>query len=434
MKVNNQLLICVNRKVLYNRVWSKPLGELAAELKSTEQILIAKCIELQVPRPMLGYWRAVAKGIAPPVPSLPPYKDKVSINPPKQPDVQRTTEPEGEQALHSGPKSVPQGRPKSPIRSIQGAQLFSATKEILLKSPITQLGYYKPSKRKLLDMNVSDTGMSEAEAFLLKLFVAAEKAGLRIRLADMNESLRRRDITVSEDGSREFLYPSLWKPSNESVICLDSLNVGFSLVEMTEEVPTKQVKGRYVRDEKMIEWFRGKNSGELGYYSRRHIPCGRFRFQLYSPYEPNGWHQVFTQTKKCDLISQIPKMIKAAQSAVPILRKEIQAQKERGEAQRLRIEKQLIEYEKRQVIRRREEAYKDSLNELQGIMTRWAEDIRVRQFFIDAERDIENCDPALQEKLKERLKAARAFMQDETALQRLLKWRTPDERLKGGGD
>ena len=123
-------------------------------------------------------------------------------------------------------------------------------------------------------------------------------------------------------------------------------------------------------------------------------------------------------------------MIKAAQSAVPIIRKEIQAQKERAEAQRKRIELQIIEYDKREVIRRKEEAYKDSVNELQGIMTRWAEDMRVGQFFIDAEKDIENCDPVLQEKLRERLRAAREFMQGETALQRLLKWRTPDERLK----
>ncbi|MFJ5159692.1 hypothetical protein ACIP6T_11015 [Pantoea sp. NPDC088449] len=428
MTISEQIIN--DRQSLHKLIWSEPVQQAAVKLGVTEEFLIAKCIELQIPRPLEGYWRAIAKGIAPPVPSLPRYKDKESFNPPNQPDVQQATEPEGEQPLPSGPKSVPKGRPKSPNRSIQGAQLFSATKEILVKSPITQLGYYKPSKRKLFDVNVSDTGLNDAETFLLNLFAAIEKNGLRIRLAEMSESLRRRDITVSEDGSREFLYPSLWKPSGPSVICIEGLNVGFSLVEMTEEVPVKQVKGRYVRDEKMINWSRGKNSAELDYYSRRHIPCGRFRIQLYSPYEPEGWHQVFTQTKTCGLISQIPKMIKAAQSAVPIMRKEIQEQKERAEAQRKRIELQIIEYEKREVIRRKEEAFKNSVSELQGIMTKWAEDMRVEQFFIDAEKDIANCDPILQEKLRERLKAAKDFMQGETALERLLRWRTPDERLK----
>ncbi|HAU5566857.1 TPA: hypothetical protein JD264_24075 [Serratia fonticola] len=105
------------------------------------------------------------------------------------------------------------------------------------------------------------------------MFAAVEKSGLRIRLAEMNESLCRRDIKVSEDGSPDFVYPSIWKPSNASVISIEGLNVGFSLVEMTENVPTKQVKGRYVRDEKMISWSRGKNSADIGYYSRRQIPC-----------------------------------------------------------------------------------------------------------------------------------------------------------------
>lgn len=279
--------------------------------------------------------------------------------------------------------------------------MFFATKAILLKSQITELDYYKPSKRKLLDVNVSDTGLNDAETFLLKLFAAAEKAGLRVRLAAMNKSLRRRNISVSEDDSRDFLYPSFWRPSNESVICVECLNVGFSLVEVT-----------------------------VGYYSWRHIPCGQFRFQLYSPYEPDGWHQVFTQTKNCGLISQKAQMIKAAQAAVPIMKKEIQSRKERAEAERLRIEQQIIEYEKREAIRLKEEAYKQSVDELYGIMAKWVEDRRVEQFFTDAERDIQSCDPVLKEKLRERLRAAKELMQGETALQLLLKWRTPDERLK----
>ena len=81
----------------------------------------------------------------------------------------------------------------------------------------------------------------------------------------------------------------------------------------------------------------------------------------------------------------------------------------------------MIEYGKREAIRLKEEAYKQSVDELYGIMAEWVEDKRVEQFFIDAERDIQNFGPAMQEKLSERLKAARDFMQGETALQRLLK-------------
>lgn len=54
-------------------------------------------------------------------------------------------------------------------------------------------------------------------------------------------------------------------------------------------------------------------------------------------------------------------------------------------------------------------------------MAKWAEDMRIEQFFRDAEKDIGGCGTALQELPRKRLRAAREFMQGETALQRLLK-------------
>lgn len=112
---------------------------------------------------------------------------------------------QGEQPLSSVSKPAPKGRPKSATRSIHGGQLFFATKEILLKSQITEPGYYKLSKRKLLDVNVSNSGLNDAEAFLLKLFGPAEKDGVRIRLAEMNESSHRSDIMICEDDGLVFL-------------------------------------------------------------------------------------------------------------------------------------------------------------------------------------------------------------------------------------
>ncbi|HAU5566856.1 TPA: hypothetical protein JD264_24070 [Serratia fonticola] len=129
------------REQLYRLVWQKTINEIAFIYRLPLGRVIYKCIELQIPRPLEGYWRAVAKGTAPPVPSLPPFKDKDSILHPKEPAVTLVNAPEIEQPLSSVPKSVPNGRSKSPTLSISGAQLFSATKEILLKSQVTQLGY-----------------------------------------------------------------------------------------------------------------------------------------------------------------------------------------------------------------------------------------------------------------------------------------------------
>ncbi|MDK2634940.1 hypothetical protein QMZ93_16530 [Pantoea stewartii subsp. indologenes] len=419
-----------DRQFLYELVWSKPAKFIAADLKMSESHLIARCIELQIPRPLDGYWRAVAKGNPPAIPPLPPLKAHIRDSIDVQEEVTPQLQIVNEQLASGSYKPALKRRAKSSSHQAQGAKLFFASKEILLKSSVTELGYYKPTKRKLLDVNTSDTGLNIAEAFMLKFFAAAESRGFMVRLAERGDCFRRRDISFAEQGICNYLYLALWRPSGTSIISAEGVSVGFSLVEMTEEVPTKQVKGRYVRDEKLINWSRGKNSTHLGYYSRRHIPSGRFRLQLYSPYESEGWHQVFSQTNTCSLISQIPKIIKAAQAALPVLKKEVQAKKERAVANRLRMEQQMVEYKKREAIRKQEEAHKASVNELHVIMAKWTEDRRVEQFFTDAEKDIERCDASLQEQLRERLRAAKEFLKGETALQRLLKWRTPEERLK----
>lgn len=418
-----------NRQSLHELVWSKPTQLIAADLKMSESHLIARCIELQIPRPLHGYWHAVAKGNPPAIPPLPPLKAHIRDSIDFQEEVTLQLPIVNEQPASGSYKPALKRRAKSSSHPAQGAKLFFASKEILLKSSVTELGFYKPTKRKLLDVNTSDTGLNIAEAFMLKFFAAAESRRFMVRLAERGDCFRRRDITFAEYGTCNYLYPALWRPSGPSIISAEGISVGFSLVEMTEEVPVKEVKGRYVRDERMINWSRGKNSAQLGYYSRRHIPSGRFRLQLYSPYESEGWHQVFSQTKTCSLISQISKIIKSAESALPVLKKEVQAKKERAEANRLRMEQQMVEYKKSEAIRKQEEAHKASVNELHVIMAKWTEDMRVEQFFTDAEKDIKRCDTALQEQLRERLRAAKEFLKRETALQRLLKWRTPEERL-----
>lgn len=282
-------------------------------------VLNSKPPSPQAPKLLDGYWRAIAKGNSPAILSLPPLKAHICDSIEVQEEATPLLPVVNKQLASGSYKPALKRRAKSSSHPAQGTKLFFASKEILLRSSVTELGYYKSTKRKLLDMNTSDTGLNIAEAFMLKFFAAAESRGFRVRLVERGDCFRRRDITFAEHGTCNYLYPALWRPSGPSIISAEGVSVGFSLVEMTEEVPVKEVKGRYVRDKRMINWSRGKNSAQLGYYSRRHIPSGRFRLQLYSPYESEGWHQIFSQTKTCSLISQIPKIIKAAQAALPVL-------------------------------------------------------------------------------------------------------------------
>jgi len=67
----------LERQSLYELVWSKPTKFIATDLNMNESQLITRCVELQIPRPLSGYWRAVAKGNPPSIPPLPPLKTDI---------------------------------------------------------------------------------------------------------------------------------------------------------------------------------------------------------------------------------------------------------------------------------------------------------------------------------------------------------------------
>ncbi|MBZ3672297.1 hypothetical protein JT305_05020 [Salmonella enterica subsp. enterica serovar Senftenberg] len=51
---------------------------------SKEQ-LTKRCAELRIPRPLAGYWKALAKGTAPAVPALPDLKSGKVVKSPEKP-------------------------------------------------------------------------------------------------------------------------------------------------------------------------------------------------------------------------------------------------------------------------------------------------------------------------------------------------------------
>ncbi len=62
-------------------------------------------------------------------------------------------------------------------------------------------------------------------------------------------------------------------------------------------------------------------------------------------------------------------------------------------------------------------------------MVQWAEDKRLEQFFREAELDAASLDEQQKIQVMERLQLVRQFLSGDTAVERLLKWQTPLERL-----
>lgn len=413
-----------DREELYYLVWREPADRIASLYSVSKEQLTKRCAELRIPRPLAGYWKALAKGTAPAVPALPDLKSGKVVKSPR-----KTSQAIPLPTKISSKVAAPAPRKRARTAG-SGYALIADLKTYLPVSSVTKDGYYKPTKKKLLDLNVSETGFDSAIDFLSRFFAALGKQGYWVRLAEGNEGFHCQGIDIKEDPKEGGLrYDSLWRPCSASIICVGDMLFAFNLAEMTEYVPAKEVNGRYIRDETMIRWMREKYDKPFRYVIKHALPTGRFFLQLYSPYSSTNWLVEFRQTKQCGLISQIPKIISAMHEAVPLIKKQLEEARVKTEARRIQWELNEKRYREKERIRREKEAYTASLAELNGIMIQWAEDKRIEQFLRDVEKDVASIDEQQKAQIMERLQLAHQFLLEDTAVERLLKWQTPLERL-----
>ncbi|EBB5685350.1 hypothetical protein QLL71_000968 [Salmonella enterica] len=414
-----------DREELYRLVWREPAERIVSLYNISKEQLTKRCAELLIPRPLAGYWKALAKGTAPAVPALPDLKSgKVEKSP------RKTSQAIPPPTKISSKVAAPAPRKRARAAG-SGYSLIDDLKTYLPVSSVTKDGYYKPTKKKLLDLNVSETAFNSAIEFLSRFFAALGKQGYWVRLAEGNEGLHCQGIDIKENPKEGGLrYDSLWRPCSASIICVGDMLFAFNLAEMTEYVPAKEVNGRYIRDETMFRWMRGKYDKPFRYVIKHALPTGRFFLQLYSPYSSTNWQGEFRQTKQCGLISQIPKIISAMRDAVPLIQKQLEEARVKAEARRIQWEVNEKRYREKERIRREKEAYTASLAELNGIMIQWAEDKRIEQFLRDVEKDVASIDEQQKAQIMERLQLARQFLLVDSAVERLLKWKVPQERLE----
>ncbi|HBU6848291.1 TPA: hypothetical protein MDC14_004123 [Klebsiella pneumoniae] len=405
-----------DREELYRLVWREPAERIASLYNISKEQLTKRCAELRIPRPLAGYWKALAKGTAPAVPALPDLKSgKVEKFP------RKTSQAIPPPTKISSKVAAPAPRKRARAAG-SGYSLIDDLKTYLPVSSVTKDGYYKPTKKKLLDLNVSETGFNSAIDFLSRFFAALGKQGYWVRLAEGNEGLHCQGIDIKEDPKEGGLrYDSLWRPCSASIICVGDMLFAFNLAEMTEYVPAKEINGRYIRDETMVRCMRGKNDKPFRYVVKHTLPTGRFLLQLYSPYSLTFWQVQFRQTKQCGLVSQIPKIISAMHDAVPLIKNQLEEARVKAEAQRIQWELDEKRYREKELIRREKEAYNASLAELKAIMVQWAEDKRIEQFFREAELDAVDFDEQQRLKIMERLQLARQFLSVDKAAERLMK-------------
>lgn len=68
-----------DRETLYHLVWSEPAERITVLYGISTELLAKRCSEMRIPRPLAGYWKALAKGTAPAIPALPALKKSKAV-------------------------------------------------------------------------------------------------------------------------------------------------------------------------------------------------------------------------------------------------------------------------------------------------------------------------------------------------------------------
>lgn len=204
-----------DREELYYLVWREPADRIASLYRVSKEQLTKRCAELRIPRPLAGYWKALAKGTAPAVPALPDLKSGKVEKPPRKIS---STVPSPTRVSSKEAVPAPQKRTRTVGRVYA---LIDDLKTYFLCSSVTKGGYYKPTKKKLLDLNVSETGFDSAIDFLSQFFAALGKQGYWVRLAEGREGFHCQGVNIDEDPKeKSFRYDNLWRPFSASIICV----------------------------------------------------------------------------------------------------------------------------------------------------------------------------------------------------------------------
>lgn len=416
----------ISREELYQLVWCKPMTKVAEQFGVSGSYMARVCAILNVPRPDRGYWAKLEVGKAPPAEPLPEAR----------PGDQLYWSKEGELLPPPKPRRPPQRRPKAQVRipraRIHG--LIRGAKEHFENSrPVDDGAYLKPYKKLLVDVTTSKACLDKALDFANDLFNAFESVGHRVVIAPSGERLRRATIDEREvrDKQRNPYYHSgPWSPHRPTVVYVGTVAIGLAIVEMSEEVLLRYVRGQYIREADYIPPRPSRHYADHTWTTTRELPSGRFRLVAYSPYHRVSWSIDWQETKKTSLRSSVKSIVKSVEDAAVDLVAKLEEADRKAEIARqewLAAEEKRRREEDR---RRIEQSIRDSREHLGQVIQQWSNVMSVERFLAGVEQRAAELPETDRAPVLERLKLAREFLGTQDPLDFFLSWKTPVERYR----
>lgn len=416
----------LTREELYKLVWSEPMTKIGEKMGVSGSYLARICTLLNVPRPERGYWAKMEVGKAPPVPPLPA----------PQPGDPLAWSKEGE-------KLPAAARPRAPTRrknEVQPVKIARNQTHGLLRNvralfekgyPIDEGAWLKPYKKLLADVTSSEACLDKALGLANDLYNAFESVGHRVVLAAANTGLRRGQVEEREAGGaprQHWQYSGLWSPYRPTVVYVGTVAIGIAIIEMSEHVTLRYLGGKYVRDTAALA---AQQFGrDRSWTTTRDIPSGRLRVVAYAPYGDVSWSQQWQETKTASLKSSLRTIVEAVEAQAPKIVAMLEEAERRAEIQRREREAQHQRWLREDDRRRISQSVTESQKELDEVIGRWAEIIRVEQFLAGVEARAAELEIAERTKVEERLRLARDFLGSQDPLAFFRDWKTPAERYQ----
>jgi hypothetical protein len=415
-------LVAVHREKLYEEVWAEPMLKVAARYGVSSSYLARVCERMNVPRPGRGYWAQLEVGKTIPRPALP--------DPRPGDEIEWSRDGEPRRAGGELPKPPANTTPVPRSRRARGAlhellvdarQHFEGVKE-------TDVGYLRPSKRRLVDIYVSKNALERALDTSNRLFLALEDQGHRVALAPFEKHLQRPAVDERGEARRERYDHASWSPDRPTVVYVGTVAIGLTLFELSEETEVEYVDGKYVPTAQIPVAKRRRLMYASTWNHRRDVPSGKLCVRATSPYTLATWAKQWPEAKRGELAAKIPEIVWALESAAGTIAKLVEEGARQAEIRRREWEAQHEKWLREEAERQRQRNIKESREELFAAIEAWGVAKRIEGFFEDAERRAADLGQEDRQVLLDRLTRARTLLGGVDALQRFRSWKAPEDR------
>ncbi|MBV8665380.1 MAG: hypothetical protein JO269_02745 [Burkholderiaceae bacterium] len=414
----------VTRDELYALVWHEPMLRVAMRFGVSASYMARVCTEMRVPRPARGYWAKLEHGKKTYQPPLPPAEPGDIVEWRRgEPPV--SWWPQTSKPVLPSPQKRPQKRPRPDAEH----PLLVAAKAHFVAGHKNDEGLLRPQKKILVDIVVSEPLLDNALAAANIIFGTLEHRGHRVVIAPSGMHMQRAAVDLREMPTKNQYYQQVWSPLRPTVVYVAGIQIGLTLFEMTEEVPSVYSNGKYLPLRMLTPAQLRQYQGPLHWTTDKTMVTGRLCLQAYCGLWGINWTRQWRENKPGQLVAMAAKIARELEEAVPALSEELVVAEQRAKERHQRWLETMEQHRLEQERAARQKANSDSRTDLLTAIKAWDEANRIHAYFDAMLQKSGQLGEGEQALLLNRIDEARKLIGQVDALAILKSWRTPDERL-----